>query len=392
MNFSLKKTGGQTLCTNMKHRGQTLLCLLIVIAITFGSACALSGCSRQSVTSTRTNETAGIVSGSENEYGNTIEFVDSAGRKTRIPKNIERVVPSGHVATMVLLAFEPKKLVSAGTSVDEKSLSYYADAEYIKSLPATGAVFGGKGDLNKEEIANLNPQILIDVGEPKDGIADDLDELQKQLGIPCIFISASLDDYASTFNLLGQIFGEQMRADELAKFATNTYQQAKDAKASSTNVPKIANIVGTDGVNAIAKGTYQSGVIDVVAENAIVVENAVNKGTGNAIDLEQLNNFDPDILFFQDEEVLNTALTEQGWKSLSAIQAGKVYLVPDEPYCWLNNPPLVNQILGLTWLSHLLYPDQFDDSVEDAVKSFFSTFYGKTLDDSQVSDLLYRAR
>ena len=393
MRFSNKTVRCQTYTVFQCLTHKTLAVLMAtIVAVVFLCAFCMSGCSVQTVATTRTDEPAGIVAGSESENGDTIEFVDSVGRKMRIPKNIERVVPSGHVATMVLLSFDAKKLVSVGSQVDDDTLTYYADADYIKNLPATGAAFGGKGDLNKEEIGKLNPQILIDVGESKDGIADDLDELQNQLGIPCIFISATLSSYANTYDLLGQIFGESERAAELGTFATNAYSSAQNAKTNAAQVPKIANIVGTDGVNAIAKGTYQSAVIDVVAENAVSVENPVNKGSGNTIDLEQLNNFNPSILFFQDEDVMNEALNSDAWKSMAALIENRVYFVPSEPYCWLNNPPSVNQILGLTWMSHLLYPEQFFDSLESAVNSYFQTFYGKSLSEDELSKLLTCAR
>ena len=45
----------------------------------------------------------------------------------------------------------------------------------------------------------------------------------------------------------------------------------------------------------------------------------------------------------------------------------------------------------MQWLSHVLYPDKFDDSVEDVVSDYFKTFYGYKLSDSELFALLARA-
>jgi len=50
--------------------------------------------------------------------------------------------------------------------------------------------------LNLEEIANVNPQVIIDIGEPKSSIVEDMDGITEQVGIPAVHITATLETMA----------------------------------------------------------------------------------------------------------------------------------------------------------------------------------------------------
>ena len=44
--------------------------------------------------------------------------------------------------------------------------------------------------------------------------------------------------------------------------------------------------------------------------------------------------------------------------------------------------------MGLQWLPRLLYPDAFDDSIEDATRAYYSTMYNYDLSDTELADLI----
>ena len=146
-------------------------------ALCLGLALPMAGCGNDGAKS----EDAPATQSAKDEAA-TRTFTDSVGRTVEVPEQIDRVAPSGHTATQVLLTMAPDKLVGISQELDD-SLAKYVGQEYA-DLPVFGAAFGAKGDLNKEAVAAAGAQILIDTGEIKDGIAEDLDALQEQLGIP----------------------------------------------------------------------------------------------------------------------------------------------------------------------------------------------------------------
>lgn len=337
---------------------------------------------------------AGCSSKQKADSDGNIAFTDDVGREVKVPANVDMVIPSGHTATQVLLTLCPEKMGSVSSELSDDVLKYIK-ADGLKELPITGAAFGAKGDLNKETVAALvegKSAVLVDTGEAKKGIAEDLDQLQSQLGIPCVFVETKLEDYGSAYTKLGELLGCQDRAKMLSDYCSNAYQEVTAAMAKvGDNRKNIAYIVGSDGVNAIAKNSYQGGVVDLVANNVVEIENFSGKGSGDPIDLEQLVNWNPEIILFQADGLYDQVASAAGWQALEAIQNGAYYEVPNTPYCWMNNPPTVNQVMGLQWLPRLLYPDQFTDSISDVTKSYYKAFYSYDLTDAEIADLIAKA-
>ena len=55
----------------------------------------------------------------EEPAAETVMFTDSCGREVELPANITKIAPSGTVATMILAAFAPEKLVCTGTKIGD---------------------------------------------------------------------------------------------------------------------------------------------------------------------------------------------------------------------------------------------------------------------------------
>ena len=127
----------------------------------------------------------------ENPPAETYSFTDSAGRTVEIPKQIDRIAPSGGLAQMALFAIAPDKLVGVSGQWKDTALPYVGDQ--YRDLPILGQFYGMK-NFNKEAVLSVNPQVIIDVGEKKATIVEDMDQIQASLGIPVIFIEAQLDN------------------------------------------------------------------------------------------------------------------------------------------------------------------------------------------------------
>lgn len=343
------------------------------------------GCS----SSDNSSSAASSASSSAAEQTQTRTFTDDAGRTVELPATIERIAPSGHTANQVLLTMAPELMVGLSQDLTD-SQAKYLGVEGMTELPVFGAIFGAKGDLNKEAIAAADPQIIIDTGEAKDGIAEDLDTLQEQLGIPCVFIETKLEDYGAAYEKLGELLSMEERGQELSDYCKAAYEETK---AVMDSIPEderanVAYLTGDAGLNAIAKTSYQGQVIDMCANNVVVVEKASGSGAGNEISLEQIAVWNPELILFQDGSIYDTVGDDPAWAGIAAIDNDNYYEVPATPYCWLNNPPTVNQVMGMQWLPRLLYPDKFDTSIEDVAISYYKTFYGYDLTKAEAAELV----
>jgi iron complex transport system substrate-binding protein len=320
----------------------------------------------------------------------TVSFTDSCGRRVEIPENLTRVAPSGAVATMLLAAVAPEYLVSVNATPSSSQYKYLP--QNLLNLPTTGQMYGSKSTLNLETLLACKAQIVIDLGDKKDGMAAELDELQKKLGIPVIFIEADLSHMAEAFRTLGNILsGKQARGEELAAFCEETVKMAKEnsAKIPASKRLSVLYTSGVSGLDTNAHGSIQAQVLDLVgAENAAVVEDVSNKGGGNTVNLEQLYQFDPDVIVFTAGSIYKTVASDPAWAQLRAVKDGKYYEIPALPYNWLSNPPSVNMILGIWWLGNLLYPDVYDYDMTAEAQKIFRLFWNYDLSDQEAAQLL----
>ena len=154
--------------------------------------------------------------------------------------------------------------------------------------------------------------------------------------------------------------------------------------------------VGDSGLNIIAKGAYQGGVVDMCANNIGVVEKATGSGTGNEVSFEQIANWNPGVILFATNgkdagDFYDAAGTDPTWASLEAIQSGSYYQVPKTPYNWLSSPPSVNQVLGMQWLPRVLYPEKFDDDMYETVAAYYKTMYQYDLSEDEFNEITARA-
>ena len=323
----------------------------------------------------------------------TVAFTDSLDRTVELPANLTRVAPSGAVASMIMSAIAPEYMVCISSAMSDKQLEYLP--QELGGLPETGQLYGSKSTLNLEQLLACDPQVIIDLGDKKGNMTEDLDALQEQVGVPVIFIEADLPHMADAFRTLGTILdGKAERGEALGAFIADTVAMAEENAAKITDEERLSVMYtsGDDGLGTNAKGSIQAAVLDIVgAENAIVVEDVSNKGGGNIIDMEQLYTADPDVILFSQNSLYDTAADDPAWAEVRAIRDGNYAEIPGMPYNWLSNPPSFNMILGIWWLGNLLYPQYYDYDMTAKAQEIYQLFWNCTLSDEDAAAILSRA-
>ena len=313
------------------------------------------------------------------------QYVDSAGREVELPAQIERVAVSGPMAQILLFALCPDLLVGTAVQWDPRAEQYLDEAYY--DLPVLGQLYGGKGDLNLESLLSSGAQVVIDVGEPKSAVAEDLDALQSQTGIPFVHISVTTSTAGAAYRQLGELLGLEEEAERLGAYCERVYTQMLDLTASVEKVDALY-LVGAEGHNVIARDSYHSEVVDPLTNNLAVVESPSSKGTGNEVDLEQILAWDPEVILFGDGSIYDAVAREPVWQNVTAIREGNYYEVPFGPYNWMGFPPSVQRYLGMLWLGELLYPESVEYDLYEEVRTYYELFYHCELTAEQFDALM----
>lgn len=321
----------------------------------------------------------------EPETPETVSFTDSVGRTVEVPAEITKVAVSGPMAQIVLFALCPDKLVGIANEWDP-SAEEYLDTEYY-NLPLLGQLYGGQEAMNVETLLASGAQVVIDVGEPKDTIVEDLDKLQEQCGVPFVHITATTETTGEAYRQLGKLLGMEDEAEILASYCEDTYAMVKDI-ADSVEKRKVLYITGDQGLNVIAQGSYHAEIIDLLSDNQAVVDAPSSKGTGNEVSMEQILLWDPEIILFAPDSYYASAADDPAYAQMQAIQNGYYYEAPMGPYNWMGFPPSVQRYLGMLWMAKLLYPQAADYDLKTEVQTYFDLFYHCQLSDEQYDALV----
>ena len=322
----------------------------------------------------------------------TVSFTDSTGRTIELPAEVEKIAVTGPTAQIVLFALAPERLVGIANSWDESAKEFLSPEYY--ELPVLGQLYGGKSEMNLEELLKADPDVVIDVGEPKGSIREDMDSLSEQTGIPFLHIDGFTATMGETYRQLGELLGLQDRAAVLADYCDEIYALAAglEQRIAPEKKKTALYLLGDSGLNVIPEGSFHAELLNLVVENVAVLENPSAKGTGNETDMEQLLLWDPEVLFFAPDSIYDTVGENAAWQDLQAIRNGNYFRVPFGPYNWMGFPPSVQRYLGILWLVKILYPEKADYDLYTEIARYFRLFYGCELTQAQYDALVDQSR
>ena len=334
------------------------------------------------------------------DAGETRTFVDDVGREITLPVNIDAVSPSGPLAQIVLYSVDQDLFVSVSSEFTD------AQAKYIDprllTLPVTGQFYGSKAaTMNPESIMelnkNLNIDVVLDIGEAKETMKADLDDIQSKTGVAFVFVTQNkLEEIPGSYVKLGELLSRPERGQELADYVSALLAEFDTGmKEVGDNKKSLIYVTAIDGnsVSTIGKGSYHAEVIDYVGNN--LAKPATTGGPGDEYTMEDILQLNPDYIivgYVDGHAYYNTIMTDPMWRSLSAVRNGNVYEAPYGPYSWMGGPPSIQRLLSMIWLGNLMYPDVFDYDIDERVKEFYSLFFKYDLTDAELDDLMVYAK
>lgn len=322
------------------------------------------------------------------EKAETRTVVDVWNREVEIPAKVETIICLGSMAPRFAAYLDVVDMMigAEDTDIAAESVRYdYSPVyhEQLKNLPSVGAG-GGSGENNgyPEQIIQLQPDVIL-----AGFSAEACDELQKQTGIPVVSIryrtQAFIDDgFYKTMRLFAEVVGAEERCEQVLSFIdsckTDLNERTKDIP-DSEKLKAYTGAVTFNGRHGFPF-TYvnfppflavnANNVADVFLETVTgdAANSAEQSGTayvgqnGFEVDLEQIIDWDPDIIFLDPG---NMDLVNDEYKnnpgffdSLRAIQAGEVYTMPSTNAA---GPNITYLLINAYYAGIVLYPEQFAD-------------------------------
>lgn len=365
---------------------QTALCLLVILCL------LLTSCANTAPAETTAAPQVGQSQPVGEASADTREFTDSTGRTVTVPTEITKIAISGPLSQVYILPLAGDLLVGVSSAYTEEEALYLPD--YLTSLPEIGQLYGGKSEMDLEALLAVAPDVVIDVGDAKDSVKEDMEALTEQTGIPFIHIDATVQSAPEAYRQLGILLGREEQAEELAVWCETTYDNMVEMmkKVDADGARKtMLYCLGDKGVNVIAEGSFHAETVNLMSQNLAVVEDVVSNGLGNEVDLEQILAWNPEVIVFAPDSCYDDIAGDSQWQSVSAVANGNYYKTPSGPYGWLSSPPSVQRYLGMLWLGALLYPDYIDYDLQEAVTEYYKLFYDCDLTDEMYQNLMQDA-
>jgi iron complex transport system substrate-binding protein len=315
------------------------------------------------------------------------KITDMAGRKLEIPAEITSVFIDRHSVQM-LYAFDtilPVNTVFRYTETEKKYLkrSFYENKPYVL-------------EKSVEEIVRLNPDIVFYSMPITPEHIEEADLLQKKIQIPVIMMDVDIFKYKDILAFMGDLLDRKEKADELIgfveKYIDPIFEKGKTIPEEAKKSVYYAE--GMKGLNTDPLGSVHSLLIDLVGGvNVAQVQVLPMKGMTN-VSLEQIYTWNPDIILvwsgnFDGMDSYREIKSAASWQNLQAVRNNRVYQVPWRPFGWIDRPPGINRLIGVIWLSNLLYPEIYNhENIIPVTKAFFKKFHHYDLTDEEVREMI----
>ncbi len=370
---------------NKKHRHllALLLCFVMTVSL-FAGYSETKAASEETTQSEEQTETQ--------ETGETREITDMAGRKVTVPaaEDIESVFSTGPVAAIFMYMVAPDKLLGWNYELNDVEKSIIL--EKYHNLPN----FGMGDAINYEAVIAANPTIALNCGKINDAMVSDCDALSKSLGIPVIAVDNELNNSAEAFRFMGELLGVEDHAEELAEYSEKIFTDI----ASLADIPEDEKVSvyfgnGEDSLETAPRGSQHAQILDAVNVTN-VADLELGDGSRVQISAEQLLAWNPDVIVVNGEPKADKSgnsaaediLSNPDYASLKAVQDNKVYGTPNAPFSWVDRPAGPNRLIGMRWLSAVVYPEYINDVINEEIREFFNLFYHVDLSDEQLENVL----
>ncbi len=312
---------------------------------------------------------------------------DSAGRLVEIPDSVSRVFAAGPPASTLLYVVAPEKMIGwvRPPRDDEKPFLL----PQARSLPELGRLTGRGDTLNLEKLIADKPDLIVDFGTVNDTYRSLADRLQQQTGIPYLLIDGRFSATPAALRLLGGILGVAARGEELARAAEAIFAGVDHvlAEVPPTKRPHVYLARGPEGLESGSQGSITTEIIER-AGGINVAEGLRARGGLVDVSAEQVIAWAPDTILAEDRHFAATVRGNAAWQPVPAVAHGRIFLAPSLPFGFIDSPPSVNRLIGLTWVLHVLYPDRVQGDLREEVKNFYHLFYQVDVTESDLTRLL----
>lgn len=319
------------------------------------------------------------------------EIVDMGGKKVEIPDVITKVFGTSPPSTYMIYTIDSSLIVGLNFNHarGNNESSNMLDPRFM-ALPVVGGLQGGGNSMNRETLLSLHPDVVfLWNNDASSQLAQYLFESSK---IPSIDVDLeSVESLPKAYLFFGEVLGREQRAKILSDYATKALEKTKEVvKTNAATRPVVYYAEGADGLATECDQSFHYEAIKFAGGiNPHLCTTKSGMGL-EKVSLEQVILYNPDIIVAQEREFVEKVKSDARWNSIKAVREGKIFLVPKVPFNWIDRPPSFMRLLGVRWLTHILYNTPNSEQFTQEMREFYKLFLNIDLNDTQLHHILGR--
>lgn len=300
-----------------------------------------------------------------------VVLTDQAGQQVTVKQPVQRIVSSYGMASLYVYALGAGDRFAAATFLMSKDAQIKARLGQLKPDATTLPDPGGQQDANVEEIAKMNPDLIL-IASRAAG-----QETLQALGAPIIrYEGETTAKLKEALAITGQALGPQAaaRAEQLTAYID---ERLAAIKAVSDRTPSDQRrrvfVSGTSPLKTAGRDMLQSEMVSLAGGVNVAQEIS---GFWTEVNLEQVAQWDPEVIFVVPYKgaSVEAILNSPEWGGITAVKNGQVFMLPKYLGPW--DTPIPEAVLGIEWMAGKLFPDTpLREGCEARVADFYQRFY-----------------
>jgi len=316
------------------------------------------------------------------------EIKDMVGRDVVIPDTPKKVYAPSPYGSYALYAMDPSLLVGWIFNIDSNYYEYLD--KRMQTLPVVGRVFGAGESANLEVLMSKHPDLIV-MWSHTNEFSQKEEQRLKLLNVPFVYAKdQTILDYVDIFKFLGKALNKEERGNTLSAYAKKTFDDAKTvvAKVPQSKRPTVYYAEGTDGLSTECDDSIHVQLLKIAGDVDIHKCHTASHMGLEKLSMERILTYNPDVIFVQEKMFYDKIYQLPLWNNLKAVKNKRVYLIPKAPFNWFDRPPSFMRIMGLKWVLHNLYPNEYKINIDQETKEFYKLFLHVDLSQKQLNEIL----
>jgi iron complex transport system substrate-binding protein len=319
------------------------------------------------------------------------EITDMMGQKVTIPDSIKKVFVPSPYGSYMMYSIDPAMLIGL-------NLSHKEDKRYLpkaaQDLPVIGGLSGQGQQANLELVLKAKPDLVIMWSANRSAVLGREDAALKQLNLPLVYaVAESLNDYPDVYLFLGKLLNKEKRTQKLSTYFKKTLSGTKKTvdRIPKEKRPAVYYAEGVDGLSTECNDSIHVELLQLAGDTDVHRCHTANHQGMEKISLEQVILYNPDVIIAQERVFYDKIVKEKdpAWQNVKAVKDKKVYLIPRAPFNWFDRPPSFMRILGLRWLTNILYPKEYKINIVKEAREFYRLFLDVNVSDKEMKQIVY---